>query len=116
LRARLRIAAFRDRAEVILLLNEFGDEASPAGLIRGAETGVAVKVLVEQIARLSSVYRGSRWLPSGANSVPYRRLSIMGALERPLAFVISQPKLDQPIAEAVPATSKTLCLRRLKKQ
>ena len=47
MRARLRIAAFRDRAEVTLLLNEFGDEASPAGLMRGAKAGAGGTVIVK---------------------------------------------------------------------
>src|SRR4051812_14699535 len=49
-----------DRAELSLLLDELGDEAGPACLMRCAETraGVGVKILVEEI--MIAVARGIR--------------------------------------------------------
>ena len=51
-----------NRTVLALLLDEFRDEAGPAGLVRGAEAraDVTVKILVKQI---SSYCRESRWLP-----------------------------------------------------
>src|ERR1700687_2785555 len=45
------ISGSADRAALALVLNQFRDEAGPAGLMRRAETGadVAMKIFVEQI-------------------------------------------------------------------
>ena len=73
-----------DRAEVALLLDQFSNERRPAGLMRGAQAAaiVAVEIFVKPIELGIS-----------------RRIECTGesAEERPLAFLIAEPELDQTV-------------------
>ena len=83
----LRIATY-NRTEFALLLNEFCDQAGPAGLVRCAETGagVAVKIFVKPKAMLI---------------LPVVHYVTRGASERPLTIFVAQPEFNQPIGKLV---------------
>ena len=75
-----RLRLFRNRPEISLLLNEFCDQAGPAGLMRRAKTraGVAVKILVKQISMIRSLPLAHLFgLPVHVARLPPAPLSIL---------------------------------------
>src|SRR6202022_1791829 len=83
-----------DRAELTLLLDQFGDETGPAGLMGRAETSanIPVEIFVKQI---TSPSRTGIWVAWNKLFVARR------AHECTFAFLIAQPNLDQPIGKFV---------------
>src|ERR1700730_5181787 len=78
---------FPNRAELALLLNEFGDDAGPAGLMRRAEAsaGVAMEVFVKQIPiAVTCLVQTSR-----------------RACKRWLTILAAHPEFDQQIGKVV---------------
>src|SRR4029077_819430 len=74
--------------ELALLLDEFRDEAGPAGLVRRAEAGagIAMKIIVKQIAM--SILRAVGPIAGRAGKCA-------------LVFFVAQKKLDQSIGKLV---------------